>query len=111
LALSLYSVRTGPPQDGHSVGRPVGGSSPVRISLTTLSTWGMISPAFCTSTWSPTRTSLRSTSSKLCSEARLTVVPESWTGSSSATGVIWPLLPTFSSISRTWLTCCSAANL
>src|SRR5258705_518087 len=35
----------------------------------------MISPAFSTQTLSPMRTSLRSSSTKLCSDARLTVVP------------------------------------
>ena len=56
---------------------------------------GMILPAFSTTTTSPTRMSLRSISSALCRLARLTVVPASSTGSSSATGVIAPVLPTW----------------
>ena len=42
---------------------------------------GMISPAFSTVTMSPTCRPRRLTWSKLCSVARLTVVPASWTGS------------------------------
>src|SRR5919205_1032383 len=58
-------------------------------------TCGMTSPARSTITSSPTRTSLRSRSSSLCSVAALTVTPPTWTGSSAANGCRSPNLPTF----------------
>src|SRR5712692_9988093 len=54
----------------------------------------MTSPARSMSTVSPTRTSLRWTSSSLCRLTLLTVTPDSSTGSSSAAGVSAPVLPT-----------------
>ena len=50
-----------------------------RAAVSTRTTWGMISPAFSTTTVSPMRTSFRSISSALCRVARLTVVPASLT--------------------------------
>ena len=54
----------------------------------------MTSPARSSSTVSPTRMSLRATSSMLCSETLRTVTPPTATGSSSATGVSTPVRPT-----------------
>ena len=71
----------------------------------------MIFPAFSTTTTSPTRTSLRSTSSALCKLARLTVVPAISTGSKSATGVIVPLLPTCTRMSFTRVAASYFSNL
>ena len=56
--------------------------------------YGMISPAFSTTTMSPTRMSLVAMKSALCRLARLTVVPARCTGSRLATGVSVPFLPT-----------------
>ncbi len=61
-------------------------------------TCGITSPARRTITSSPTRTSLRSRSSSLCSVAFCTVTPPTWTGSRRAHGCRSPNLPTFHSI-------------
>ena len=72
----------------------------------------MISPAFSTTTMSPTRTSFRAISSALCRLAWLTVVPASRTGGSKwATGVSLPVLPTWHSMRASRVTACSASNL
>jgi hypothetical protein len=71
----------------------------------------MILPAFSTTTTSPMRTSLRSISSALCRLARLTTVPASCTGSSSATGVIVPVLPTCTRMSLTVVVASYFSNL
>ncbi len=57
-------------------------------------TCGMTSPARWTRTRSPSRTSLRATSSRLWSVARLTVTPPISTGRIIATGVTTPVRPT-----------------
>ena len=89
----------GLPQLGHSLGMLQGRASSGRKLSTGPSTSGITSPALRTMTVSPTRTSLRSTSSSLCSVARATVEPATRTGSSSATGVSLPVRPTATSIS------------
>ena len=92
------------PQTGQSVGNRKSVSSPVRASSTTRTTWGMIFPAFSTTTRSPSFTPSRAISSALCRLARETVVPAISTGSSSATGVTRPVLPTWydTPFSRVW---------
>ena len=57
-------------------------------------TFGIISPAFSKITVSPILRSLLVISSSLCNVALLTTVPAISTGSSIATGVIAPVLPT-----------------
>ena len=74
-------------------------------------TCGMTSPARCTRTLSPSRMSLRSTSSRLCSVARATVTPPSSTGSISATGVTTPVRPTLGTIDSTRVTSLRGGNL
>jgi hypothetical protein len=64
-------------------------------------TCGMTSPARCTRTQSPSRTSFRATSSRLWRVARETVTPPSSTGRSSATGVTTPVRPTEGAIAST----------
>ena len=71
----------------------------------------MTSPALRTMTVSPTRTSLRRTSSWLCSVARATVEPATTTGSSSATGVSTPVRPTCTVMSRSSVVFSSGGNL
>ena len=71
----------------------------------------MTSPARCTTTVSPTRTSLRAISSSLCSVALETTTPPTVTGSSLATGVSAPVRPTWISIFSTIVVACSAGNL
>ena len=72
-----------------------------RSSATTDSTSGMISPAFRTSTVSPTRMSFSVMKSWLWRVALVTVVPASRTGSSTALGVSTPVRPTWTVMSTT----------
>src|SRR3989304_3055366 len=76
-------------------------SSPSRDPATTLTTSGMTSPARRTYTRSPIRMALRPISSALCRGALATTTPPTLTGSSRATGVSAPVLPTCTSISST----------
>jgi len=71
----------------------------------------MTSPARSISTVSPTRTSLRRTSSSLCRLTLDTVTPASSTGSSCAVGVSAPDLPTLIVIETTRVVAWRAANL
>ena len=71
----------------------------------------MTSPARSMSTVSPTRTSLRRISSSLCRLTLLMTTPASGTGSSLATGVRAPVLPTLTSIALTTVVAWRAANL
>ena len=82
-----------------------------RLSVMTLTTEGMISPAFSMTTVSSRRMSLRWISSSLWRVARETVVPETKTGSSSATGVRTPVRPTWMVMSRRMVSICSGRNL
>jgi hypothetical protein len=82
-------------------------SLPTRFSFFTSTTAGMISPAFSITTWSPTRMSLRSISSKLCKVALLTVLPLRKTGSKRATGVSAPVRPTWISTANNLVSACS----
>ena len=61
---------------------------------------GITSPARCTMTVSPIRTSLRRISSSLCRVARCTTTPPTVTGSSIAVGVSAPCRPTVIMMSR-----------
>ena len=70
-------------RSGTSSGRVRGG----RLASTGPTTSGMTSPARRTITVSPGRTSLRATSSSLCSVAIPTLAPPTNTGSSTANGV------------------------
>jgi hypothetical protein len=74
--------------------RSLSGSSILSI------TWGITSPARCTRTRSPSRTSFLATSSRLWRVARATVTPPISTGSMRATGVTTPLRPTLGRIER-----------
>jgi hypothetical protein len=71
----------------------------------------MTSPARWIVTMSPTRTSSRSISSALCSVARATMTPPTFTGSSSATGVSAPVRPTWMLMPLRRVRACSAGNL
>jgi hypothetical protein len=66
---SSSSRSTCEPQTGHFVGITNSRSLPVRFSAITRTTSGITSPARRTTTVSPIRTSLRRTSSSLCSVA------------------------------------------
>ncbi len=102
---------TAEPQTGHFEGQANGFSRPVRRSFMTETTWGMTSPLRSMRTWSPTRTSLRRSSSSLWRVERLIVVPESLTGSSTATGVRAPVRPTWTTMSLTRVVAWRAGNL
>ncbi len=82
-----------------------------RRSGTIPTTSGMTSPARRMTTVSPTRTSLRVSSSMLCRVALLTVTPPTNTGSNRATGVSAPVRPTWNSMSRTLVSSSCAGNL
>ncbi len=72
-----------PPREPHTgqwVGKTKALSWPVRFDSITFTISGITSPARRTKTQSPTRTSLRSSSSSLCSVARETVTPPTKTG-------------------------------
>ncbi len=99
------------PQTGHLPGRWNGRVRAGRFFFTTSTTWGITSPARCTTTVSPTRTSLRSTSSWLWSEAFETVTPPTCTGRSFATGVSAPVRPTWTSMASITVVACCGGNL
>ena len=71
----------------------------------------MTSPARRTITVSPTRTSLRRSSSSLCRVALVTVTPPTKTGCSRATGVSVPVRPTWTSMPSTSVISSCAGNL
>ena len=82
------------PQTGQFSGMTILSVLSRRFSGTTRATSGITSPALRTITISPMRTSLRLISSILCKVALVTVTPPTNTGSSLATGVNAPVLPT-----------------
>ncbi len=103
---------SGFPHDGHSEGGTISRSAPVRFEASsTPATNGMTSPARRTSTVSPMRTSRARMTSWLASVARVTVVPPTNTGSSTATGATLPILPTSHSTSASSVVFSSAAYL
>ena len=110
-ATSPSSCTTGLPHAGHVWGMRHSAASAGRFASTGPTTSGITSPALCTTMVSPTRTSLRCTSSSLCSVARAMVEPETVTGSNSATGVSTPVRPTWMRISRRTVSFSSGGNL
>ena len=106
------STRTsGWPHSGHFVGnfqRRVRGG---RFASTGPTTSGITSPARRTITVSPGRTSLRATSSSLCSVAMPTFAPPTNTGSSTANGVARPVRPMLTMMSRRIVVFSSGGNL
>ena len=103
--------RTSEPQTGQwlrQLGHVRVRRSPLGMTRTTS---GITSPARRMITASPTRTSLRCSSSTLCSVALLTVTPPTNTGSRRATGVSAPVRPTCHSMPRTVVISSSAGNL
>ncbi|MNT11470.1 hypothetical protein D3C72_1463520 [compost metagenome] len=109
---SPSSRTTCEPHTGHASSILNGsGAGSGRFSSTTLSTSGITSPARRTTTVSPTRTSLRRTSSSLCKVAFVTVTPPTETGARRATGVMAPVRPTWISMPSTCVSASSAGNL
>ncbi len=99
------------PQAGHLSGKDQGTAEGGRFSRQTRTISGITSPARCTTTVSPMRTSLAFTSSSLWSVALETVTPPTATGTSLATGVRTPVLPTCTSMACNTVMACSAGNL
>ncbi len=99
------------PQTGQRDGQANGFAPRGRFSNMTETTWGMTSPLRSMSTVSPTRTSLRLSSSSLWSVEREMVVPDSLTGSSTATGVRAPVRPTWTTMSSIRVVAWRAGNL
>jgi hypothetical protein len=98
--------------DGQVDGGSISRSAPVRLEASsTPATNGMTSPARRTSTVSPTRTSRARMTSWLASVARVTVVPPTNTGSSTATGATLPIFPTSHTTSASTVVFSSAAYL
>lgn len=81
-------------------GRRHPGRQPPRSGSTGPTISGITSPALRRITVSPGRTSLRSTSWKLCSVAFSTVEPATLVGSMTPYGVTRPVRPTLTAISR-----------
>ena len=77
----------------------------------TKTTWGITSPALSTFTVSPSLISFLMISSSLWSVALETTTPPTVTGSTFATGVIAPVLPTWIIISLILVVAFSAENL
>ena len=99
------------PQDGHCFGIfhrrvPLG-----RFESTGPTTSGMTSPARRTMTVSFGRTSLRATSSSLCSVAVVMFTPPTKTVSRLANGVTTPVLPTEAKMSFNTVVRSSGGNL
>ena len=82
-----------------------------RLASTGPTTSGITSPARRTITVSPGRTSLRATSSSLCSVAMPTLAPPTNTGSSTANGVARPVRPMLTMMSRRIVVFSSGGNL
>src|SRR5438552_2342731 len=88
------SLRTsGVLHDGHLFGNLHGFDPAGRFDRMGPTTSGITSPALRTTTVSPSRTSLRLTSSSLWRVARPTVTPPTNTGSRMAKGVTMPVRP------------------
>ncbi len=102
---------TAEPHSGHFFGSANSRVPCGRFSFTTRTISGITSPARRTITVSPTRTSLRRTSSSLCSVALVTVTPPTNTGFRRATGVSAPVRPTWTSMASTSVAISSAGNL
>ena len=103
--------KTFEPQTGQRLGKANALAPRGRRSFITETTLGMTSPLRSTRTSSPTRMSLRRSSSSLCRVDRLTVVPDRRTGSSTATGVRAPVRPTWTMMSRSFVVAWRAGNL
>ncbi len=86
--------RSSQPHSGQATGITNGCASAGRTSITGPSTSGITSPALRMTIRSPIHTPLRSTSLALCSVARATVDPATFTGSITAYGVTRPVRPT-----------------
>ncbi len=99
------------PHTGQLFGNSYGLESAGRLDSTTETISGMTSPARRTKTVSPLRTSLRRSSSSLCSVARDTVTPPTLTGLRCATGVSAPVRPTCTSMDSTSVDSSSGGNL
>ncbi len=108
---SSGSRTTAEPHSGHSPASRTPARRAGAFRATTRTTSGITSPARRTMTVSPMRTSLRRTSSSLCSVALVTVTPPTKTGFSRATGVIAPVRPTCTSMPITSVAISSAGNL
>ena len=99
------------PQAGQVFGMLNLRASAGRLSSKTRTTSGITSPARRTLTTSPMWTSLRCSSSSLCSVALVTITPPTKTGAKRATGVSAPVLPTCTSMSKMVVSASSAGNL
>ena len=81
------------------------------FEMSTETTWGITSPALWIIIVSPILMSFLWISSSLCKVALDTTTPPTFIGSTFATGVIAPVLPTWIAISLIFVTAFSAENL
>ena len=82
-----------------------------RFSRTSPTHLGMTSPDFSISSVEPRQTPIASMKSWLCRVQRETVVPHRRIGSKTAVGVIFPVRPTDSSMSRSFVSLRSGGYL
>ena len=111
LIASPSGFSTAEPQTGQLDGMLNSTVPGGRRSGTVRATSGITSPARRTTTVSPTRTSLRRTSSSLWRVALVTVTPPTNTGFRRATGVSAPVRPTCTSMPASSVSASSAGNL
>ena len=102
---------SGSPHAGQFAGNFQRASPLGRFARTGPTTSGITSPALRTITVSRGRTSLRATSSSLCSVASPTVEPPTKTGSSWAKGVARPVRPMLTKIPFSRVVFSSGGNL
>ena len=108
---SVSGRSTGSPETGQRSGISNGSAPSLRRLSTGPTTCGMTSPARRTMTVSPSRRSLRCTSSSLCSVAMPTVTPPTTTGSRIAKGFRLPVRPTFTSMRSRVVVASAEGNL
>ena len=102
---------TAQPHSGHFFGITNGTADSGRSSFTTERTSGIISAALLMMTVSPIRISFSKIKSSLCRVALLTVLPDNFTGVSTAAGVSTPVRPTWITISSSFVRACSGGYL
>ena len=102
----VFRIAVAPPQTGQRVGGAI-----LLLSVRFSAIWGIIILALYTIIRSPYPSFSAFTILTLCTDARLTVVPSSSTGSNMATGLISPVRLALHSISFNVVSACSSAHL
>ena len=108
---SPSSLTTGAPQTGHTVGITNSLSVPSLFDFITSTTSGITSPCFWITTVSPIFRSFSFIKSSLWSVVFEIVEPATLTGSNIAVGVSAPVLPTWHTISKSFVSFFSGGYL